>query len=50
MKLKTIICSAATAGLLAECLVAPAMARDAPRPAASWTETLVGLGRTVCLF
>ena len=41
MKLKTIICSAATAGLLAGWLASPARARDEPRPAASWTETLV---------
>src|SRR5437867_13349942 len=40
MKIKATICSAATSGLLAMGLAAPAMARDESKPAASWTETL----------
>ncbi len=41
MKIKTIICSVTTGGLLAVWLVAPAVARDEPKPAATWTETLM---------
>ena len=40
MKVQATICSAATSGLLAMGLVATALARDEPKPAASWTETL----------
>ncbi len=41
MKIKSIIYSAATGGLLAMGLIAPAGARDEPKPAASWTATFV---------
>ena len=41
MKVKTILGSAATGGLFAMWLVAPAVAKDEPKPAAKWTETLV---------
>jgi len=40
MKIKAIIGSAAASGLLTLGLLAPALARDEPKPVGSWTETL----------